>query len=327
MPYSKEVVHRAFLRLREAEEQHASEYREYLRTAYQVCPRLKEIDSELSTTLAQIAAAAFNSGDSCADMISHLEKNNLRLQDERKWLIDANELSEEMLEYTPVCTKCGSRGYNGAVMCECLRELCRQEQKRELVSLFQTGHESFDNFSLAYYSDRISEDVGASPREMMRRNLAFCRKYAAEFRRGAESLLFSGPTGLGKTYLSACIARVVSEAGFSVTYESACRVFSDFDAVKFDRETDESLTDRYLQCDLLILDDLGTELTTPNVISSFYLLVNTRITKGLPTIVSTNLAPTELPGRYSAQTGSRLNGVYELVPFIGDDIRPMLRNR
>ena len=134
-----------------------------------------------------------------------------------------------------------------------------------------------------------------------------------------------GATGLGKTYLSACIARAVADRGFSVAYESAIRVFSDFEAEKFGNRGEEASdpTRRYFACDLLILDDLGTEMTTQFTVSALYQIVNTRMLENRATIISTNLPAAELERRYGAQTASRLLGSYELYQFRGNDIRMM----
>ena len=156
----------------------------------------------------------------------------------------------------------------------------------------------------------------------MEHNFDVCRDYANQFSKGGGSLLLSGGTGLGKTFLSACIARVVSESGFSVVYDTAISIFSRFENAKF-RPDDVSDADvrRCENCDLLILDDLGTEMTTSFVQSALYQIVNGRMLSGKSTIISTNLAPDELSARYGAPILSRIEGSYEILPFFGDDIR------
>lgn len=199
--------------------------------------------------------------------------------------------------------------------------------KKELTSLLTTGRESFENFSLDYYPDAWDEKLGASPRKIMQITLARCRRYAAEFGMASESLLLSGATGLGKTFLSACIARQVADKGFSVVYETAGKLFSDFETAKFGGYTEEnrSRTEKYLACDLLIIDDLGTEMTTQFTISALYTVVNTRLLESRPTIISTNLTPEALEGRYSPQIASRLQGSYRLFQFFGSDIRLLMK--
>ena len=142
--------------------------------------------------------------------MARIKERNLALQDERQWILDEAELGDDYLDDSPVCAICGGTGYVGAQMCECLSELCRQEQKRELSGLLGTGKERFESFSLSYYPEQYDQDLGASPRQIMGRTLNVCRHYAQSFRPGSGNLLLSGAPGLGKTLLSACIARTAA---------------------------------------------------------------------------------------------------------------------
>lgn len=195
--------------------------------------------------------------------------------------------------------------------------------EKELTSLLGSGRESFESFRLDVYSDLYDEKLGVSPRKLMQSNFNICRRYAQNFTPQAGNLLFSGATGLGKTFLSACIARQVADRGYSVVYETAIRLFSDFESEKFGGEEQRGLSRKYLACDLLIIDDLGTEMTTQFTISALYNVVNTRMMENRATIISTNLAPETLEGRYSPQIASRVLGTYRLLKFAGSDIRRM----
>ena len=320
MPYTNTVLSRARARLTAENERKRAEYEDHLARAYALRPRLREIDRALRGTSAKLAMLIFRQdGDPQAEL-AQLRAENEALQNERQWILDEAELPEGYLDDSPVCTLCGGTGYQGSRMCECLRELCRQEQKRELSALLPTGRERFENFSLELYPDRFYPDYGTTARTLMQKNLAFCRKYAQEFRPGARSLLFSGATGLGKTFLSGCVARQVSENGYSVVYVTAGKLFSDFEAVKFERAEAESLRD-YRDCELLIVDDLGTEMTTEFVKAALYELVNTRLLERRTSLISTNLNETDLEGRYGGQIASRLLGSYRVIYFLGDDIR------
>lgn len=318
MIYPETVLRRAKARLEQANraaERHAEEI-------YEKYPRLREIDMELQSSMAKVVAATFAGGD-VAGAVRSAKQRNLALQEERSWLLQANELEESDLDPRSVCPECGGSGYVGERMCSCLRELCRQEQKKELSSLL-AGKESFESFNLEYYPAEIDARLGTSPRRIMAHVFARCREYADTFSTQSPSLLFSGGTGLGKTFLSACIARQVAEAGFGVVYETVITVLRDFEKAKFGGEDDaEAATRKYLSCDLLILDDLGTEMLTPFAQSALYQIVNARLVAGLPTIISTNLTPAELSATYLPQTTSRLLGTYELLQFYGDDIRMM----
>ena len=322
MAYSDAVLQRAKARLAQERENAEQESQARIAEIYAGYPRLREIDLALRATVARVLAASFRRGEDPAEAVEQAKKENLALQEERSWILQANDLKESDLEVQPVCVLCGGSGYVGGRMCECLCELCRQEQKRELSSLL-AGRETFESFRLQYYPVEPDEELGVSPRKLMERVYQRCRTYARTFGPGAASLLFTGGTGLGKTFLSACIARTVAENGWSVVYDTSARLFADFETAKFGTQDGENqnLTRKYLQCDLLIIDDLGTEMLTQFVQSALYQVVNTRLMEGHATIISTNLSTKELSGRYMKQTVSRLLGVYELFMFRGNDIR------
>ena len=323
MGYSEQVLRRARERLEQAKQERERENEAHRREAYARYPRLQEIDRELQMTMAQLMAATLRRGEDPTEAIGQIREKNLALQREREWILEAGDFEEGYLDDAPICAKCGGTGYEGNQMCSCLRELCRQEQKKELTSLLGSGRESFESFRLDVYSDLYDDTLGTSPRKLMQSNFNICRRYAQNFTPQAGNLLFSGATGLGKTFLSACIARQVADRGYSVVYETAIRLFSDFESEKFGGEEQRGLSRKYLACDLLIIDDLGTEMTTQFTISALYNVVNTRMMENRATIISTNLAPETLEGRYSPQIASRVLGTYRLLKFAGSDIRRM----
>ena len=288
MAYSAEVVKRARARLAQAKEDRESENRQHLAVAYARVPRIQEIDIQLRRTMAQAAQAAFLQGNDGRELLEKARLENLELQQERAILAMEN-FEEGYLDDSPICDKCGGSGYIGSNMCECLTELCRQEQKKE-VSVLSGSREAFNQFRLDYYPDRIDPKYGASPRTIMERNLKICRTYALTFAPNAGNLLFVGGTGLGKTFLSACIARAVADRGYSVVYESAGHLFGKLEQAKFSpSEEARREAARFTDCDLLILDDLGTEMPGQFVTAAFYTLLNDRILAGKPMVISTNL--------------------------------------
>jgi DNA replication protein DnaC len=260
--------------------------------------------------------------------IADIRRRNLDLQAQRAELLHTMGYPPDALDDTPACSKCGDTGWDGAAMCQCLKTLCAQEQMKELSSLLDlSDDQTFTKARLDVYSDQLWPDMGVSPRANMEKVIALCRGYAQQF--GSyplKNLFLSGATGLGKTFLSGCIAREVSERGFSVVYDTAISLFAAFEAKKFSRDMDEGQrarddTRRYLNCDLLILDDLGSELTTPFVQSALYELINSRLVAGRATIISSNLTMADVRERYSPQVASRLAGEYRTLPFFGEDIR------
>ena len=318
MAYSTDVVRRARERLAQARDDRERENREHLRIAYEQQPRLKEIDRLLRMTMAKAACSVFSGGDA-KTLMERAKNENLSLQRERKQIIETC-FEEGFLDETPICPTCSGMGYVGSTMCSCLAELCRQEQKKELTFL-SAGRESFDQFRLDYYSDK-PDPSGLSPRTIMEKTYRSCRSYAMGFSMKAGNLLFSGNTGLGKTFLSACIARSVADQGFSVVYESAGHLFQTLEKARFEsNEENRRAAAKYADCDLLIVDDLGTELPGQFVTAALYSLVNDRLLESRPTIISTNLSSEDLARRYNPQIASRLRGSYKRIAFVGDDIR------
>ncbi len=325
MTYSKEILTRAREQLERQKAAHESRQLAREQEIYAKLPRVREIDVLLRSSMAKAVQAAFAKGTDAQDALAEMKEQNLALQAERKALVAAH-FSAEYLDDGPLCPHCGGAGYIGTQMCSCLQVLCREELKKTM-SLFAAGDHSFADFKLDYYPDAWDPKYGASPREIMRRIYNVCVKYATEFTLGSGNLLFNGGTGLGKTFLSACIARQVAEKGYGVAYESAPRLFAKLEKDHFrpDEDSAYAVAELY-DTTLLIIDDLGTELTGAFTVSALYALVNDRLLNGKPTIISTNLNINEIRQRYSPQIASRLEGSYQLLPFVGQDIR-VLKNK
>ena len=326
MSYDAAVLRRASARLEERRRRRQADLADRRAEVERRAPRVAEIDERLRRTLLEVARATFRGGDP-TPAIDALRDENLALQAEREALLTAAGYPSDVLEDKPVCAKCGDKGWVGAQMCSCLRTLCAQEQIRELSKLLDLGEQSFQTFRLDCYSTQSWPGMGKSPRENMTLVLDVCRNYAQKFGRFYfDNLFLYGAPGLGKTFLSACIARVVSENGFSVVYDTAGNIFSAFESQKFSKDEEDARdareeTNRYLNCDLLILDDLGSELTTAFVQASLYTLINSRLLAGRRTVISSNLSPDDVRRRYTPQIASRLEGEYRALPFFGADIR------
>lgn len=322
MSYEPEVLRRAYQRMKEGQRLRAEAFASKKAMIYHQLPRVQAIDRQLRQGVVQAATAALKQGVDPAPAIQALRAESKALQAERKDLLTQAGYREEDLVEQPQCQQCRDTGWCGSTMCVCLRALCAEEQVRSLSSLLDLQGQSFDAFRLDYYPDDPGPN-GVSTRSHMKLVRDICQGYAARFEcSGVKNLFLSGSPGLGKTFLSACIARVVSERGYSVVYDTAIHVFGRFEAEKFGREENGS-TLRYLKCDLLILDDLGSELTTPFIQSALYELVNTRLITGKHTVISSNLSLRDIALRYSGQVSSRIAGEYRLLEFWGEDIRKL----
>ena len=327
MGYEAAVLRRASKRLAQRRQDREERQERQRREIYAQLPRVAEIDRELRGTICQIISASLREGRDPGPSIKVIRDRNLDLQEEKARLLTENGWPADALDDKPACPRCGDTGWVGASMCTCLKELCAQEQIKELSKLLDLGEQSFDTFSLDYYSPLPWSGEALSPRENMEFIFDVCSSYARRFGKFYfRNLFLTGAPGLGKTFLSACIARTVAEKGFSVVYDTAVNVFARFEEQKFARDRLEAgeardETRRYLGCDLLILDDLGSELTTPFVQSALYTLVNSRLTADKGTVISSNLTMDQVRQRYTPQIASRLEGEYRVLPFYGEDIR------
>lgn len=324
MGYSKEVVLRARGTLAQRRADRESQNAARLSQAYQQVPRIREIDIELRKTMAAAAQAVFAQGGNAQEAMQQVKDANLKLQAERKALVEQH-FSPGYLDETPACPHCADTGYIGSTMCQCLKQLCVQEQQKELGAAFWGG-ESFENFRLDYYSSAVIPQVKASARSVMEKNLNHCRDYARLFAHGAGNLLLFGSTGLGKTHLALAIGSAVGTQGYSVCYETAIGLFDKLQKARFTpNEETLSQADRLEKCDLLIIDDLGTEMPGQFVTAALYGLLNQRLLSGKPMIITTNLTVEETANRYSPQISSRLYGEFKRLTFLGTDIR-VLKN-
>ena len=333
MAYDSNVLRRATARLEENKRRREDQREQLRQQLYAREPRLAKLDRQLQGTMAQLVAASLRKGEDAGAAVRAIRDKNLDIQQERAVLLGAMGLPEDALDPKPACPLCNDTGWRGAQMCQCLKELCAQEQIKELSKLLDLGEQSFDTFSLDVYSPSPWRGSGISPRENMEMVYEICLNYAQKFGRFYFNNLFlSGAPGLGKTFLSACIARTVSENGFSVVYDTAVNIFSRFEDKKFSRDAEDTReardeTRRYLSCDLLILDDLGSEMATPFVQSALYTLINSRLTADRRTVISSNLSMEDVRRRYAPQIASRLEGEYRVLPFFGEDIRLLRKQR
>lgn len=289
---------------------------------YAVIPELREMDKQLSAFGLRIMQTALKSGNTDAG-IAALRAENERICKARTELLRAHGYPANYSEPQYECTACRDTGYVGIKMCSCMRRRLTEAGMASsgLSGLMRT--QSFENFSLDFYKQKPEEF------RIMQRNFETVLQYAKNFtieegKPKPQSLLFLGGTGLGKTHLSTAVARTVIERGYDVYYNSAVGMISDFEFRRFGNsvaQSDADDTARYTECDLLIIDDLGTEVVNQFTVSCLYHVLNTRLNLGKPTLISTNLTSSELKKNYNERIASRLQGEYLLIPFYGTDVR------
>ena len=278
---------------------------------------LRAIDRALSKTGVKIAMAALGTGEEYKEKLAEVEQENKALQARRAAILLELGYPADYTKPPYECHKCNDSGFVGTKMCECMRRdlVLAAFESSGIGALLRT--QGFDSFKLDYYP-------AGEARELMGRNLALLREYADKFSVQSDSLIFCGATGLGKTHLSTAVARRVIERGFDVYYTTALQMFGDFEHARFGTNMGmESVVslDRYTNCELLILDDLGTEVSNQFTNSCLYMVLNERINKGLPTIISTNLTGKEIKQRYTDRIASRILGDFKPLLFAGIDIR------
>ena len=324
MAYDGKLLARARAQLDLIRSDNQAEHQRRLSLVYARVPEIQRMDETMRRQMTELVRLTISHPADLKERLAALEKDNLDIQVRRAELLLENGWSVEYLDDIYSCPKCRDSGvYEGGV-CSCLEKLYNKELTKELGTLLQHGDESFARFDLNYYD--AAPVNGVSPRETMTMVLGACRKFADNFPAVSANLLFQGGTGLGKTYLSACIARVVAGKGFSVCYDSAAAALGAFELQKFSRDPEESeaasaRVRRMLDCDLMILDDLGTEMVSSVSASALYTLLNTRLVNGNKMIISTNCSDEELLKKYTPQIYSRIKGEFLRLPFVGRDIR------
>lgn len=324
MAYDKKILAEARRALERERAAYTEQMEERRRDVYVREPRLRAIERELSATAASVLRAALASGEDPTAAIEQLRDHNLALQAERASLLRQLGLDGDYLTDKPLCPICGDTGYHGSATCDCVKERYAKLLKAQLSAVLPIQDQNFSKFNLGFYSTRPDGRLGISPRENMEYNLDECKAYAAEFGKSSPNLLLYGSTGLGKTFLSTCIAEAVSARGFSVAYDTAINIVAAYETIKFGNGDGEAAAERaarYERADLLIIDDMGTEMGTAFTVSALYNLINNRLMAKRPMIVNTNLLPEALSEKYSPAVASRLLGEFMALRFFGEDIR------
>ncbi|MBO5556148.1 MAG: ATP-binding protein [Oscillospiraceae bacterium] len=328
MPYDGKLLARARAQLDTIRRENQAEQQRRLAAVYARVPRIEQIDQQLRQQMMELVRLTVSRDPALRQKLEALKKDNLGLQADRLELLVEAGFPEDYLDNIYSCPHCRDTGVLDGRPCDCLDRLYNKELTRELGVLLRQGDESFDHFDLTLYSDQLDPAYGVIPRQAMTMIYEFCRSFAESFPQRYANLLLQGEPGLGKTYLSACIARVVAEKGYSVCYDTATSALDAFAQQKFSRDPEEAdaaaaRVRRMLDCDLMILDDLGTELVTPMALSALYTLIDQRLVNRKMTIISTNCTDEDRQKRYSPQICSRLDGEFVHLPFAGQDIRRM----
>ncbi|MCJ7854750.1 ATP-binding protein [Lachnospiraceae bacterium NSJ-143] len=292
---------------------------------YARCPRIRDIDSEISLLGISAAKWAVESGESSAARLIELKEKMEGLKAEKLSIMRQAGFEEDYLKPSYRCEKCSDTGFIGSQQCSCFTQKLvdmaySSSNMREI-----TAEENFDNFDIDFYSPNRAKNEPVSPRENMQMILSVCLEFTKSFGKRKENLLFYGSPGLGKTFLCSCIAREILDKGYTVLYVTAAQLFKALEKERFNRNDEETeqvrFSDDLQSVDLLIVDDLGTEFNTVLTASELFDILNTRLINKKPVIISTNLSLDDIQRQYSDRITSRIIGEYKALEFFGDDIR------
>ena len=291
--------------------------------AYATIPQLAEIEAEMLKTSVDIAKSVLlNSKDSSAKL-DLVQKKIMDLKIERSELLASNKFPVDYLEPKFHCKKCKDTGYVNNAKCSCIKIKETEYLLNGSNLSTRINNESFDHFNFNYYTESKNEN-GISPRENIKKIYTACINYVKDFKKHNNNILFIGNPGLGKTFLCNAIAQDLIGQGVQVIYQTASDLIDQVRKSKFDFDN-EKAADNYLSelanCDLLIIDDLGTELSTQFSNLVIYDILNKRILNNKKMLISTNIDIDEFYKLYSERITSRLFGSFDTYEFLGEDIR------
>lgn len=336
MAYSKEFHERAQIEMRRRRDKAIETAKARKIEMTEKYPEFQFIEEQLAKTGADTMAAFALPQDAGNELLALTRRKNQELREERRKLLKALKLPENYMDINYTCPKCQDTGTiedfdeklrvsYGTRYCECYLDLLKSYSVEKMSKMTPLELSSFEDFDLNYYS-KAKTNGSFSPYETMRIVYEGCKNYADTFDKDSNSLYFCGRTGLGKTHLSLAIANEVIKKGYNVVYGSIINFLNKLEREKFGRTETFETEDVLIGADLLILDDLGAEFATPFVVSSLYNILNCRIARGVPTIISSNLSIKEIQDRYPESVASRIIGTFKIVEFTGKDIRQIQNN-
>lgn len=286
-------------------------------------PELLEIEREMASYAARAIGSLGRDGD-VERYVRELGRRNIMAQEKKSALLMQAGYPANHLDVKYNCDICHDSGTHDSYYCKCYKKLVKEVARGELELHAPLKKSTFETFSVDYYPNLLDTVLGISQKEHMLDVLNYCKAYAADFSMKSKGIIMIGKTGLGKTHLSLAIANNVIEKGYDVYYDSIQNIMDKLEKEHFGKASyDYSVKDDVLDAQLLIIDDLGIEFTTQFTTAQLHNIINTRILKGYPTIISTNLSLKELEDKYSPRIASRIIGSCMPINFCGKDVRQM----
>lgn len=321
----KSLINDEYRKLREQRELYDEEYKNSL---YKYLPQVEEIDKEIALLAVRWAYKVVTDGITPDEAVASVESKREMLKAQREEIIKKSGFAP----YKPLpykCNICKDTGNIGDDKCICYKQYLRKYmmESSSLVSNFSCNieNDTFENFRFDFYDrDEIHPVIKVSSYDNIKNAYNYCKKYCLNFNETSPNLFITGSSGLGKTYLTNCITNELLGNGYSVVYQSAASMFRFLEDYKFDkieREANENHYKSIYDCDLLIIDDLGTEFPTTYTNSVFFDLLNTRILNNKKLIISTNTNIKDIEKRYTERVSSRIIGEFVMISLFGKDIR------
>ena len=325
MSYSRETYENAKTKIDALRQLALRENEERRKEFVALNPEYAELDRKIAQTSIELTRVMLSGQKDITDAVAEIRDNNLAMQQRQREILQENGCPADFLEPKFRCKKCNDTGFVDGKTCSCFKEILQKTAYEELNRSTPLELCSFRSFSIDFYPDK-AENSNLSPRQIMDKVKKNCWDYANKFTMYSPNLMFQGGVGLGKTHLSLAIAGKVISKGYGVIYGSAQNFFNNIEAEHFGRGDDKQYTLNLLKsCDLLILDDLGTEFITQFTIATLYDIINTRLLRRRPTIISTNFNIDGLRKKYDDRITSRLSGNYLRYQFVGSDVRITLK--
>jgi len=321
MIYSKEIFSQAETELSRRHIKALALFEKRQQEMEEIAPEIAEVNRQLIDTSVKLSKAIMQNNENIGFVIEKIKAENMKSQKLIKFLLADFGYPADYLDLIYTCKNCNDTGYTNGIRCQCFNDLLKKFSVEEINKNSNFKLDKFEEFNLNYYSDKIDEATGITPRIKMAGNLNACKEFVKEFSSNTNSIFMSGKTGLGKTFLSSAIANELLQKGFNVAFDSIQNFLRMIENEHFGRSQNKDTLQILNDADLVILDDLGSEFNSAFYSATVYNIINTRLNRNSPTIISSNLSFDELQQKYDDRIISRITGMYSWMVFVGKDIR------
>ena len=315
-------------------EKHREQMNERQNIVYTLIPEIEDIDRDIATVGVRYSSKVLSGAVTATEIAEGMEKELNALKEKKKQLLKAHNLSEDVFNVAYECNVCKDTGYVNGEKCVCYKHRMKKFMSDAASKIsnvpFDFDNNNFKNADFSFYSKDVDKSIGVSPydnaKNIYRTCLAFCNNFAEKY----DNLYIYGPAGVGKTYLTSCIVAELVNKGYGVIYQTSYKLFKFLEDCHFGRSTVENenlLKSAIYDCELLIIDDFGTEFINSYTQSALFDLLNTRILEKRPTIINSNLNMNDVKNTYTDRISSRIMGEFTLLKFVGEDIRLQKKER